>query len=184
MQAERTVIVTDEVTTIVPDAIEIMGTDWTSVVTTVPGSWLHKLYHKYKTDLFSANLRGYLGSRESDSNINNGIKTTADEQPRNSYVYNNGITALVLDYELGKRSKGRRKLVITGISIVNGAQTTGSIGSLGEVPSSDLQVAIRFVKAKKEAIIFNIVRFNNSQNKLQAADFRSSLDQLAAESDL
>jgi hypothetical protein len=174
MQAERTVIVTDEVTAIVPDAIEIKGTDWTSVVTTVPGSWLRKLYHKYKTDLFSANLRGYLGSRESDSNINNGIKTTADEQPKNFYVYNNGITALVLDYELGKRSKGRRKLVITGISIVNGAQTTGSIGSLGEVPSSDLQVAIRFVKAKKETIISNIVRFNNSQNKLQAADFRST----------
>ena len=138
------------------------------------GSWLHDLYHRYKTDLFSANLRGYLGSRESESNINNGIKTTAHEQPRNFYVYNNGITALVLDYELGKRSKRGRKLKITGISIVNGAQTTGSIANLDEIPSSDLQVAIRFVKANKDAIIANVVRFNNSQNKLQAADFRST----------
>ncbi len=174
MQAERTVIVTDEITTTVPDAIEIKEADWTSVVTTVNGSWLYDLYHRYKTDLFSANLRGYLGSRESDSNINNGIKTTADEQPRNFYVYNNGITALVLDYDLGKRSRGGRRLKITGISIVNGAQTTGSIANLGQTPSSDLQVAIRFVKSSKDAIIANVVRFNNSQNKLQAADFRST----------
>src|SRR6266446_6889090 len=174
MQAERTVIVTDEITTTVPDAIEIREEDWTSVVTTVGGSWLHDLYHRYKTDLFSANLRGYLGSRESDSNINNGIKTTAHEQPGNFYVYNNGITALVLDYELGRRLKGGRKLKINGISIVNGAQTTGSLASLAEAPSRDLQVAIRFVKAKKDAIVANVVRFNDSQNKIQAADFRST----------
>ena len=174
MQAERTVIVTDEIMTMVPDAMEIKEADWTSVVTTVRGSWLHDLYHRYKTDLFSANLRGYLGSRESDSNINNGIKTTAHEQPKNFYVYNNGITALVLDYELGRRSKGGRKLKINGISIVNGAQTTGSIANLAETPSSDMQVAIRFVKANKDAIIANVVRYNNSQNKLQAADFRST----------
>jgi hypothetical protein len=174
MQAERTVIVTDEITTTVPDAIEIKEDDWTSVVTTVRGSWLHDLYHRYKTDLFSANLRGYRGSRESDSNINNGIKTTAYEQPGNFYVYNNGITALVLDYELGRRLKGGRKLKINGISIVNGAQTTGSLASLDETPPPDLQVAIRFVKAKKDSIVANVVRFNNSQNKIQAADFRST----------
>lgn len=174
MQAERTVIVTDEIFTIVPDAIEINSSDWTSLVTTVRGSWLRGLYTQYKTDLFSANLRGYLGSRESDSNINNGIKTTAQEQPNNFYVYNNGITALVLDYELGRRSKSGRKLKITGISIVNGAQTTGSIANLAENPTPDLQVSIRFVKAKKDSIISNVVRFNNSQNKLQAADFRST----------
>jgi hypothetical protein len=57
---------------------------------------------------------------------------------------------------------------------VNGAQTTGSLASLAEAPSRDLQVAIRFVKAKKDAIVANVVRFNNSQNKIQAADFRST----------
>ncbi|QQP91666.1 AIPR family protein [Skermanella sp. TT6] len=173
-QAERTVIVTDEITTTVPDAVEIKETDWQSVVTVVNGKWIHDLYHQYKTDLFSANLRAYLGSRESDSHINNGIKTTAQEQPSNFYVYNNGITALVLDYELGKRSKNGRRLKIVGISIVNGAQTTGSIANLEDVPPKSLQVPIRFVKATKDGIVENVVRYNNSQNKLQAADFRST----------
>ncbi len=60
------------------------------------------------------------------------------------------------------------------MSIVNGAQTTGSIASLDAVPKTDVQVAIRFVKSNKASIIANVVRFNNSQNKLQAADFRST----------
>jgi AIPR protein len=148
-QAERTVIVTAEIETTVPDAIEVREVDWTSVITTVRGSWLYELYHTYGTDLFSANLRAYLGSRESESNINNGIKTTASEQPSNFYVYNNGITALVLDYHLGKRSRSGRRFKIVGISIVNGAQTTGSIANLTEKPSVDLLVAIRFVRPIK-----------------------------------
>jgi hypothetical protein len=174
MQAERTVIVTDEITTTVPDAIEIKEADWTSVITTIRGDRLRDLYRKYETDLFSANLRGYLGSRDSDSNINNAIKKTAHDQPQNFYVYNNGITALVLGYNLGKRQRGGRRLTIKGISIVNGAQTTGSIASLGDSPSPALQVPIRFVRANKELVISNVVRFNNSQNKIQAADFRST----------
>ncbi|MEQ9335029.1 AIPR family protein [Thalassobaculum sp.] len=174
MQAERTVIVTEEFIIPVSDAIEIVESEWSAIVTTVKGAWLYDMYHKYRTDLFSANLRGYLGSRDSDSNINNGIKTTAHEQSNNFYVYNNGITALVLDYEIGKRSKNGRKLTITGISIVNGAQTTGSIASLSETPNDDLLVPIRFVKSHKDNIISNVVRYNNSQNKLQAADFRST----------
>jgi len=174
VQAERTVIVTDEISLTVPDALEIKEEDWTSIITTVRGSWLRDLFHRHKTDLFSANLRGYLGSRESDSNINNGIKTTADEEPNNFYVYNNGVTALVMDYTLGKRTKSGRKLSIRGISIVNGAQTTGSIANLATAPNPGLQVAIRFVKAKKDVIVANVVRFNNSQNRIQAADFRSS----------
>ncbi|MFW7268657.1 AIPR family protein [Gluconacetobacter sp. Hr-1-5] len=172
-QAERTVIVTDVIETDIPGFVEVLGTDWSSLMTTVRGQWLNTLFHKYKTDLFSANLRGYLGSRESDSNINNGIKNTARDEPKNFYVYNNGITALVLDYKTYKK-RGKQHLSITGISIVNGAQTTGSLSSISGSISEDLQVSIRFVKASREEIVENVVRFNNSQNKLQAADFRST----------
>ncbi|WP_299400653.1 AIPR family protein [uncultured Roseobacter sp.] len=173
-QAEQTIIVTDKFELLVKDALDIQQDDWSSVVTYVPGSWLNRLYSDFGTDLFSANLRGYLGSRESEANINNNIKNTAASEPKNFFVYNNGITAIVLDYELAKRTRAGRKLQITGISIVNGAQTTGSIGSLTDTVPDDLFVAVRFVKAKQNPIISNVVRFNNSQNKLQAADFRST----------
>ena len=173
-QAERTVIVTDNLEVDVHDAIEIIENDWHAIVTTVKGSWLRDLYIKHRTNLFSANLRGYLGSRESDSNINNGIKTTAETEPQNFYIYNNGVTALVLDYQISKRSKKGRTLKLKGLSIVNGAQTTGSLGSLNEIPSCDLEIPIRFVKASKDSLVAKLVRNNNLQNKLQAADFRST----------
>lgn len=57
MQAERTVIVTDTITTQIPDGVEIKEKDWSSLLTIVRGVWLRDLYTKYKTDLFSANLR-------------------------------------------------------------------------------------------------------------------------------
>jgi hypothetical protein len=140
----------------------------------VKATWLADLFERFETDLFSANLRGYLGSRASDSNINNGIKTTAADEPNNFWVYNNGVTALVINYNLGRRTSSGRRLVIDGISVVNGAQTTGSLGSLAGELSDSILVPIRFVKSSKEAIVSKVVRFNNLQNKLQAADFRST----------
>lgn len=80
----------------------------------------------------------------------------------------------MIDYQIGPRTKSGRKLELVGISIVNGAQTTGSIGSLNAPPDPGLLIPVRFVKTDDEKIISNVVRFNNSQNKLQAADFRST----------
>ncbi len=173
-KAERTIIVTDSFEVTVPDILEHTQDNWSSISTIVPGEWLNSLYKDHETDLFSANLRGYLGSRSSDKNINNGIKRTAKDEPENFLVYNNGITSLVLDYSYGKKTKKGIVLKITGISIVNGAQTTGSISSVSGGITEDLLVSVRFVKAESENLIENIVKFNNSQNKLEAADFRSS----------
>ncbi len=174
VKAERTIIVTDTFEVQVPDVIEHTEGDWSSISTYVPGKWLADLYKQYETDLFSANLRGYLGSRSSDKNINNGIKKTATNEPKNFLVYNNGITSLVLDYKYARKTKKGRKLTIKGVSIVNGAQTTGSIASADGIVDKDLLVGVRFVKADSENLIEKIVKYNNSQNKLEAADFRSN----------
>ncbi|MBS1697921.1 MAG: AIPR family protein [Actinobacteria bacterium] len=171
--SKRTIKVTDRFKFRVSDAIESSSARWSAVTTLVPGTWLRQLFLTHKEDLFSANVRDYLGSRRSDANINNGIKATSVAEPADFAVYNNGVTALVLDYKLGARSKGGRSLEITGISVVNGAQTTGSIGSLDSDPSAELLVPVRFVKSSDEYLLDRIVRFNNLQNKVQAADFRS-----------
>ena len=65
-------------------------------------------------------------------------------------------------------------LHLKGISIVNGAQTTGALGSLDKTPPASVRVLARFVETGSSAIIQNIIRFNNSQNKISASDFRST----------
>lgn len=173
-EAERTINVVDKISIVAQDAFEISGDKWQALMTTITGTWLYELYKKYNVNLFSANVRDYLGSRASDSNINNGIKQSAEKAPADFWVYNNGITALVNDYVVGVRTRSGIKIEITGISIVNGAQTTGSLGSMDNEPSSSISLPIRFVKTNDSNIVERIVRYNNSQNKVQAADFRST----------
>ena len=69
-----TIMVNDEFTILVENAFELRGTNWEALVTTIPAKFLWRLYRRYKTKLFSANVRDYLGSRNSDSNINNRMK--------------------------------------------------------------------------------------------------------------
>jgi len=139
----------------------------------LPGSFFYQLYQTYGTKLFSANVRDYLGSRASDSNINFAIKGTAERNSDNFWVFNNGITAIVNKGRIRKTRSGK-ELVLEGISIVNGAQTTGAIGSLDKAPAETLFVPARFIETESSDLVDDIIRFNNSQNKISASDFRSS----------
>jgi AIPR protein len=167
------ILVSDDFEVDVPSGFPMTSDDWEAFVTAVPAEFLHKLYRKYKTKLFSANVRDYLGSRKSDLNINYGIKQTADSDPKNFWVFNNGLTLLVNDFTIQQR-KSKSRLSFKGVSIVNGAQTTGAIGSLKKVPSATAFVPVRFIKTANSEVVHQIIRYNNSQNKVTAPDFRST----------
>lgn len=165
------ILVNDEIIINYCDGFYSSGAKWKSFSTSIPAILLYQLYKEHKTALFSANVRDYLGSRKSDSNINNGIKSTATHTPENFFVYNNGVTALVNEFSYDSST---RELSISGLSIVNGAQTTGAIGSLSNPPIDDMQIPIRLIKCDDPDTIASIVKYNNSQNKINAPDFRSN----------
>jgi AIPR protein len=149
------------------------GSDWSSYVTALPIKWFYDKFKEYgAVKLFSANIRDYLGSRQTDDNINNGIKRTALDDPAHFWVFNNGITALVHNF---KEVQENRKLKITfeGISIINGAQTSGAVGHLMQVPDDLAKVQVRFIKCTNPDTLYSIVKYNNSQNRIIAPDFRS-----------
>ncbi len=152
---------------------EMKGNDWSAFVASIPAKLLFSLFKEQQTKLFSANIRDYLGSRESDTNINNNIKRTAESEPEHFWIYNNGLTAIVNDYNIVEVGK-QHTLKISGISIVNGAQTTGAIGSLESSPAESAFIPIRFVKSSNQEVVSGIIRYNNSQNKIKASDFRSN----------
>lgn len=164
------ILVTDKIKIENCTGFKTSGTDWKAITSVIPATTIYDLYKTHKTHLFSANVRDYLGSRKSDSNINNGIKNTAENEPKNFFVYNNGITALVNEFSY---SKTKKEIKIEGISIVNGAQTTGAIGSLSKSPKKELLIPIKFIKCSSPQTIASIVKYNNSQNKINAPDFRS-----------
>jgi hypothetical protein len=56
---------------------------------------------------------------------------------------------------------------------VNGSQTTGTIGSLEAPPADNAKVPVRFITCNNQKTLRDIVKYNNSQNKITAPDFRS-----------
>ncbi|MBY4571131.1 hypothetical protein ACN95_14005 [Gordonia sihwensis] len=164
------ILVTDTIRVPAGDWITESGDEWTAVCTSVPATWLHKLYEEHSDRLFSANVRGYMPRRRSAQNINFGIEQTAKDTPGRFWAFNNGVTALVNGFDHNKRS---RKLQVSGIAVVNGAQTTGSLARVDRDRLGDARVMIRFVQSSNRNLIEDIIRYNNSQNQIKPSDFRS-----------
>lgn len=144
------------------------GPDWRAVYASVPGTWLRALFLENGPDkLFAGNVRDFLGLRRGQSSINRGIASTARNRPGDFWAFNNGVTALVSEI-----SEVDDKLMIRGITIVNGAQTTGALS--GEDVSDDLHVLTRFVECTDRALVQEIIRANNTQNEIRASDFQST----------
>lgn len=149
-------------------AFEIIEKKWKACVTAVKGRWLRELYLRYEDDLFSGNPRNYLGAGKRKNKINLGIMNTVQEQPENFWAYNNGLTALVNDYDLDEG-----KITVTGITIINGAQSTGAIGAVENL-KADFLVPIRFIVCNDPKIIEQIISNNNKQNEILPSDLRSN----------
>ncbi len=146
---------------------------WKSAILTVSGEWLRSVYNQYGDLIFSANYRGFLGLNR--KKINKGIQNTAENAPQNFWVFNNGITILTSEY---KRRDG--KLFLSGMSIINGAQTTGAIGSLpSNVDLTGVSVMARVVQSASSELIGDIVKFNNTQNKITSWDSYGNDEQQA-----
>lgn len=170
--SNKFIALTDKFNVETPDTgFELKNDKWKAYVTAVSSKWLQQMYIQHKDDLFSGNPRNYLGSGKKKNKINLGIKESIINEPNNFWAYNNGITALVTDYEIDENTK--HLISITGITVINGAQTTGAIGSLEE-EAKDAWVPIRFIVCREEKIIEEIIANNNKQNEILPSDLRSN----------
>ena len=169
--SNKQITVTDTIKVETPNVgFEIKGDKWKAYVTAVSAKWIKTQYDSYKDDLFSGNPRTYLGSGKKKNKINLGIKESINESPNNFWAYNNGITALVNSYDPPK--KDDEQLSISGITIINGAQTTGAISSVETL--KDAWVPIRFIVCSDTNIIDEIINNNNKQNEILPSDLRSN----------
>lgn len=152
-------------------AFEENGPKWRAGLVSLPAVWLHEQFHQYGQALFSANYRGFLGVSKRRK-INAAIKQTAETSPKDFWVFNNGITLLTLDYQQTKTGS-----VIEGCSIINGAQTTGSLGQIGDKKNlADVKVLARIVACGDQETVRDIVRFNNTQNEITTWDQYSNTE--------
>jgi hypothetical protein len=150
-------------------------------LTVIPGDTLRFVYERYGARLLEANVRSFLSAT---GKVNKGIRATLREAPDRFMAYNNGIVIVADDASLVQTESGFAIAWLKGMQIVNGGQTTASIFfAKRKEPSLDLS-RVR-VPAKvlilrgadpvlEEALISDISRCANSQNKVNQSDLSAN----------
>lgn len=136
-----------------------------------------KWYSEYGGRLTSRNLRNFKG----DTDVNDAMKLTLTRDPGKFWYFNNGITILCKSIEkkpLGGASRDIGHFVGVGASVVNGAQTVGSIEyavSKGFPKAKEGKVLVRFISLENCPPDFGIevTTATNTQNRIERRDFAS-----------
>lgn len=140
---------------------------------------LATLYQQHGKALFEKNIRHYLGAQT----VNSSIETTVQEKPNELFYLNNGLTAVCSSIQPkpgANNQKGRFSL--EGFSVVNGAQTVGSIATVraanGSVsPDAKLLITLIEVGSAPDNLGPQITRARNTQNAIKGLHF-AALDPL------
>ncbi|MHC5225053.1 AIPR family protein [Ignatzschineria sp. LJL83] len=134
---------------------------------------------RYGEQLVDRNIRVYKGSTK----VNKEIEYTLLNDTNNFFYFNNGITFLCTDIrEKPPVSRNRKKGVfdVKGLSVINGAQTVGTIASKKEsyYQGKNIKVLVTFIKLDdlNSSVSQKITEYRNLQNNVDLKDF-SSLDE-------
>jgi hypothetical protein len=129
-------------------------------------------YSSHGNHLFAGNIRNFLGSSE----VNGAIAETLKSDASYFWYYNNGITIIAEDLKRQAIGGSDRSVGIfdcRNVTVVNGAQTVGTIGRTlaGEESASFLQARIIVVDDPESLLGKRITRASNTQNKIDARNF-------------
>lgn len=141
----------------------------------IKASELVQIYRKYGNRIFSSNIRYFKG----DTKVNDGIQEIIKTQKEYFHLYNNGVKAIckkIIRKPIYKTSYDIGSFEIEGFSIVNGAQTTGSLSKFTEEELEQVYVFITIVSLENSQIdnlSEQITTLSNTQNKIDFVDFTS-----------
>jgi hypothetical protein len=128
--------------------------------------------------LAHSNIRKY-GNR---TDVNSAIAQTLAEEPHHFWYFNNGLTIICDEIKpaiYGRTNATEALFRFSGISLVNGAQTTGTVSeylqSLPEAERDKIWIQIRAVSLRgcPEGFATRITKYTNLQNAVSAQDFVS-----------
>jgi AIPR protein len=126
--------------------------------------------------LFARNVRVVLPNSE----VNNLVLETITDNPANFWYFNNGVTALCESIDKAPAGGPERRqgtFGFKGVSVVNGAQTVGTLARalrLGKQTELDsVRIMVRFISLEDASADFGkrVTRATNTQNVIGGRDF-------------
>lgn len=146
---------------------------------------ISQLYQQHGKRLIAANIRDYKGSTE----VNQQILDTLNKSPEHFFYLNNGMTAYCSRLEVSTFSRGntdQKRIRARGFSIVNGAQTLGSIHRWSTGPEARDGAGFVFLKVislerceDDRAFAEQITQSTNHQNRILLKDFIAQREEQA-----
>jgi hypothetical protein len=145
-----------------------------SVYGAIAGTELVNWIDDNKEKLFAENLR--FGIEKSE--VNDGIRQTAGEDPSHFWYFNNGVTAIcdeITKQPVGGNNTDSGVFDVKKISVINGAQTISSLAR-AKADGADLNevfVHLRIISlaGTPENFSTDVTTANNTQNDLSPIDF-------------
>lgn len=134
---------------------------------------LAALFATHQKALFERNIRNYMGS----SGVNDAIRNTLREEPAHLFYLNNGITAVCTGIRpLPTARPASGEFDISSFSVVNGAQTVGSIAQVARdlaLTDSSARVFITLIEVGSAPQDFGsrVTFARNYQNQVRHIDF-------------
>lgn len=152
------------VSSVQPQVYETDGFKSTHTVVSI--SELYKAVSDHRDKIFDGNVRYY----NSKTDVTTGIRSTLRDYPEKFMLLNNGITILAEETKYNVKTS---KLILKSASIINGAQTVGSIievlDQIGEEKYAESAVLVRILEINNEESINDIVNSLNTQTKMFSA---------------
>lgn len=150
---------------------------YTSYYGTVSAAAIGVWYREHGNRLFAKNIRFYKGNTD----VNEGIKRVLLQEPENFYYYNNGIKLLCRSIHRKVKDSTTNEtglFMLEGVSLVNGAQTAGSIGSVfaenpEQVSKANVMIQIIDLSQASGETATQITKLSNTQNRIENRDFAS-----------
>jgi hypothetical protein len=132
----------------------------------------------YGKPLFHRNIRFYGGP----SDVNDAIERTILQSPSKFWYFNNGITILCRTIKkavIGGDKRDYGVFELSGVSVINGAQTVGVLWEVARRTSpefiesiqSKVHVRILSLEDTPEGFSNEVTRATNTQNRIQNRDF-------------
>lgn len=142
---------------------------------TLSAAALGEWYSNYDNKLFAKNIRYYKG----DTEVNQGMKKVLLESPEDFFYYNNGIKILCkkITRKAAYSTNAKTGLfALEGVSLVNGAQTTGTIGTAflenpEQISKATVFVQLIDLEGADEAYTLQITKLSNTQNRIDSKEF-------------
>jgi hypothetical protein len=146
----------------------------------ISGQCLAEIYRDEGQRLIEKNVRSFL---QATGKINQGIKSTLQNEPDMFMTYNNGISTTAKNIVIDEENSDDSFVVIKEIidwQIVNGGQTTASIynalQSGIDISGVNVQMKLTVIReqSKTEEMVGYISKYANSQNKINMSDFSAN----------